>query len=68
MTVVHLVWGSFEYTDMQQNHVWSFTRFMAAIGGSIGMWLGLSILSLIQALLPPSLKSFRRQRLISTIT
>ncbi|KAL3083093.1 hypothetical protein niasHS_010895 [Heterodera schachtii] len=28
--------------------VWSVTTFISAIGGSIGMWLGLSILSLIQ--------------------
>jgi hypothetical protein len=33
---------------MKQDWVWSVTTFIAALGGSIGMWLGLSILSLIQ--------------------
>jgi hypothetical protein len=50
MTVVELHWGSFEYLRMQQDWVWSVTTFIAALGGSIGMWLGLSILSLIQVI------------------
>jgi hypothetical protein len=48
MTVLELHWGSFEYLKMKQNYVWSVPTFIAALGGSIGMWLGLSILSLIQ--------------------
>lgn len=47
-TTVVLNWGSFEYLTLEQDWVWSPTTFIAAIGGSIGMWLGLSILSLIQ--------------------
>ena len=47
-TTVVLKWGSFEYLTLEQDWVWSATTFIAAIGGSIGMWLGLSILSLIQ--------------------
>ncbi|KAI6228745.1 Amiloride-sensitive sodium channel subunit beta [Aphelenchoides fujianensis] len=48
MTVMELQWGSFEYLSMKQDWVWSVTTFIAALGGSIGLWLGLSILSLIQ--------------------
>ncbi|CAD5229822.1 unnamed protein product [Bursaphelenchus xylophilus] len=48
LTRVDLMWGSFEYLVMRQDWVWSVTSFIAALGGSIGMWLGLSILSLIQ--------------------
>ncbi|CAD5225423.1 unnamed protein product [Bursaphelenchus okinawaensis] len=48
LTRVDLMWGSFEYLVMKQDWVWSVTSFIAALGGSIGMWLGLSILSLIQ--------------------
>ncbi|CAK5024733.1 unnamed protein product [Meloidogyne enterolobii] len=48
LTTVVLKWDSFEYLTMEQDWVWSVTTFIAALGGSIGMWLGLSILSLIQ--------------------
>ncbi|KAI3422154.1 hypothetical protein GPALN_012687 [Globodera pallida] len=48
LTTVLLNWGSFEYLTLEQDWVWSATTFISAIGGSIGMWLGLSILSLIQ--------------------
>lgn len=48
MTVVELQWGSFEYVSMKQDYVWTVTSFIAALGGSTGMWLGLSMLSLIQ--------------------
>jgi len=48
LTLVNLNWGSFEYLTLEQQWVWTFATFFAALGGSIGMWLGLSILSLIQ--------------------
>ncbi|VDM29897.1 unnamed protein product [Toxocara canis] len=48
LTLVNLNWGSFEYLTLKQDWVWSVPTFIAALGGSIGMWLGLSILSLIQ--------------------
>uniref|UniRef100_A0A9J2PU91 Amiloride-sensitive sodium channel n=1 Tax=Ascaris lumbricoides TaxID=6252 RepID=A0A9J2PU91_ASCLU len=48
LTLVNLNWGSFEYLTLEQKWVWSIPTFIAALGGSIGMWLGLSILSLIQ--------------------
>uniref|UniRef100_A0A0N4ZXK9 Amiloride-sensitive sodium channel n=1 Tax=Parastrongyloides trichosuri TaxID=131310 RepID=A0A0N4ZXK9_PARTI len=48
LTLVELHWGSFEYLTLQQDWVWTVPTFIAALGGSIGMWLGLSILSLIQ--------------------
>ena len=50
LTTVVLNWGSFEYLSLEQQYVWSVATFIAALGGSIGMWLGLSILSLIQGL------------------
>lgn len=48
LTLVELHWGSFEYLTLEQDWVWTVPTFIAALGGSIGMWLGLSILSLIQ--------------------
>uniref|UniRef100_A0A158PA12 Amiloride-sensitive sodium channel n=1 Tax=Angiostrongylus cantonensis TaxID=6313 RepID=A0A158PA12_ANGCA len=48
LTLINLNWGSFEYLTMEQQWKYSITAFIAALGGSIGMWLGLSILSLIQ--------------------
>lgn len=48
LTLIDLNWGSFEYLTLEQDWVWSVPTFIAALGGSIGMWLGLSILSLIQ--------------------
>ncbi|KAF8385769.1 del-6 [Pristionchus pacificus] len=48
LTLIELQWGSFEYLNMEQKWEWTVATFIAALGGSIGMWLGLSILSLIQ--------------------
>ncbi|KAM3716611.1 Acid-sensing ion channel 1B [Dirofilaria immitis] len=48
LTVINLNWGSFEYLILSQHWVWSMSTFVAALGGSMGAWLGLSILSLIQ--------------------
>ncbi|VDK82350.1 unnamed protein product [Litomosoides sigmodontis] len=47
-TIINLNWGSFEYLTLSQYWVWSMPTFVAALGGSMGAWLGLSILSLIQ--------------------
>ncbi|KAK6109462.1 Amiloride-sensitive sodium channel family protein [Brugia pahangi] len=47
-TTINLNWGSFEYLTLSQYWVWSMPTFIAALGGSMGAWLGLSILSLIQ--------------------
>uniref|UniRef100_A0AC34GRY9 Uncharacterized protein n=1 Tax=Panagrolaimus sp. ES5 TaxID=591445 RepID=A0AC34GRY9_9BILA len=48
LTTVYLNWGSFEFLTLEQKRIWSIPTFIAALGGSIGMWLGLSILSLLQ--------------------
>jgi hypothetical protein len=48
LTTVVLNWGSFEYLSLEQKWVWSVATFIAALGGSIGMWLGLSFISLLQ--------------------
>ncbi|VDN17542.1 unnamed protein product [Gongylonema pulchrum] len=48
LTMINLNWGSFEYLTLTQYWVWSMPTFIAALGGSMGAWLGLSILSLIQ--------------------
>ncbi|VDN53748.1 unnamed protein product [Dracunculus medinensis] len=42
-------WDSFEYLTLEQKWVWSMATFIAALGDSVGMWLGLSIFGLIQA-------------------
>ncbi|MCP9264489.1 Amiloride-sensitive sodium channel [Dirofilaria immitis] len=52
LTVINLNWGSFEYLILSQHWVWSMSTFVAALGGSMGAWLGLSILSLIQVNAP----------------
>uniref|UniRef100_A0A183C957 Transmembrane protein n=1 Tax=Globodera pallida TaxID=36090 RepID=A0A183C957_GLOPA len=51
ITSIKLIWGAFEYLELEQTYVWSLWTFTAAIGGSIGMWLGLSMLSLIQLII-----------------
>ena len=48
ITMITLLWGAFEYLDLEQKYVWTLWTFIAAIGGSIGLWLGLSVLSIIQ--------------------
>ncbi|VDN34636.1 unnamed protein product [Gongylonema pulchrum] len=48
LTMITLNWRSFEYLSLEQNRVYTVTSFIAEIGGSIGVWLGLSVLSLIQ--------------------
>lgn len=51
-TQVNLAWGSFEYFQLEQNYKWtSIENFFADVGGAIGIWLGLSILSLIQVII-----------------
>uniref|UniRef100_A0AC35TVA4 Amiloride-sensitive sodium channel n=1 Tax=Rhabditophanes sp. KR3021 TaxID=114890 RepID=A0AC35TVA4_9BILA len=48
LTLVNLNWGSFEFLTLEQDWVWTLATFIAGLGGSIGIWLGLSILSLIE--------------------
>jgi hypothetical protein len=45
---VTLLWGSFEYLRLLQKEKWSFSKFFSNLGGSLGVWLGLSVLSVIQ--------------------
>ncbi|CAJ0938932.1 unnamed protein product, partial [Mesorhabditis belari] len=47
-TSIEIHWGAFEFLNMEQSYVWTFWKLVAAIGGGIGVWLGLSVLSLIQ--------------------
>lgn len=47
-TIIRLYWSSFEYLKIEQQWVWTLATFLAAIGGSVSLWLGLSVLSLIQ--------------------
>lgn len=48
LTTIMLNWGSFEYLTLEQQLQYTPTSFIGTVGGAIGMWLGLSILSLIQ--------------------
>ncbi|VDM95013.1 unnamed protein product [Thelazia callipaeda] len=48
LTMIRLNWRSFEYLSLEQDRVYSITSFIAELGGSIGVWLGLSVLSLFQ--------------------
>jgi len=50
VTLVSLSWGAFEYLTLKQRWEWTPSTLLAALGGSIGMWLGLSILAVIQAI------------------
>ncbi|KAL3101894.1 hypothetical protein niasHS_003303 [Heterodera schachtii] len=47
-TEVKLFWGSFEYLRLIQKQKWSFSKFVSNLGGSLGVWLGLSVVSIIQ--------------------
>jgi hypothetical protein len=48
-TQINIAWGSFEYFQLEQNYKFAnIENFFADVGGAIGIWLGLSILSLIQ--------------------
>ncbi|KAI6239699.1 hypothetical protein M3Y99_00562700 [Aphelenchoides fujianensis] len=48
-TRARIAWGSFEYFRLEQNYKYeSLVNFMADVGGAIGIWLGLSILTCIQ--------------------
>jgi hypothetical protein len=48
-TLVNLNFGAFEYVKLTQDWKWTITTFIAAVGGAIGVYLGLSVLSVIQA-------------------
>ncbi|CAD5221369.1 unnamed protein product [Bursaphelenchus okinawaensis] len=48
LTSIFLLWGSFEYIEVTQSRVYTTASFIGELGGVIGMWLGLSMLSLIQ--------------------
>lgn len=50
LTLITLNWRSFEYLSLEQSRVYTVTSFIANVGGSIGVWLGLSVLSLFQGL------------------
>ncbi|CAD5228411.1 unnamed protein product [Bursaphelenchus xylophilus] len=40
--------GSFEYLEVSQKYAYTFSSFIGDAGGALGMWLGLSILSVLQ--------------------
>uniref|UniRef100_A0A158R594 Amiloride-sensitive sodium channel n=1 Tax=Syphacia muris TaxID=451379 RepID=A0A158R594_9BILA len=48
LTLIEVHWGSFEYLNLKQERKYTIVTFAAAVGGSIGVWLGLSVLSLMQ--------------------
>uniref|UniRef100_A0A183CS08 ADP,ATP carrier protein n=1 Tax=Globodera pallida TaxID=36090 RepID=A0A183CS08_GLOPA len=47
-TEVKLFWGSFEYLRLIQKQKWSLSKFVSNLGGSLGVWLGLSVVSIVQ--------------------
>uniref|UniRef100_A0A914HUZ6 Amiloride-sensitive sodium channel n=1 Tax=Globodera rostochiensis TaxID=31243 RepID=A0A914HUZ6_GLORO len=47
-TEVKLFWGSFEYLRLVQKQKWSLSKFVSNLGGSLGVWLGLSVVSIVQ--------------------
>jgi len=48
ITQIFVSWNSFEFLKLDQDWKWDKSAFVAALGGSMGMYLGLSVLSLIQ--------------------
>lgn len=51
LTTVIVNWGSFEYLTLEQELKYSsVSEFIGAVGGAIGIWLGLSVLSLLQVI------------------
>lgn len=48
-TSFSIEWGAFEFLKMEQCYKYeSFVSFLSELGGSLGIWLGLSVLSLLQ--------------------
>ncbi|KAI6207008.1 hypothetical protein M3Y94_00980600 [Aphelenchoides besseyi] len=50
LTTVSLTWGSFEYLSLEQDWKYTPVSFAAALGGAIGIYLGLSVLTVIVGL------------------
>ena len=68
---VTLFWGSFEYLLLLQKEKWSFSKFFSNLGGSLGVWLGLSVLSLVQFitfLLKHAQKKVSSRRKVSAVS
>jgi hypothetical protein len=47
LITVSFLWGSFEYTGLQQDWKYSPVEFIGALGGAMGVYLGLSVLTLV---------------------
>ncbi|KAI6200656.1 Del-6 [Aphelenchoides besseyi] len=48
-TTFLLQWGAFEFLHMEQSYKYeSFVSFVSELGGTLGIWLGLSVLTLLQ--------------------
>lgn len=50
LITVSFNWGSFEYVGLEQGWKYSPVEFISALGGAIGVYLGLSVLTLIVGL------------------
>jgi hypothetical protein len=49
ITSFNIDWGAFEFLKMEQCYKYeTFVSFLSELGGSLGIWLGLSVLSLLQ--------------------
>ncbi|CAD5221373.1 unnamed protein product [Bursaphelenchus okinawaensis] len=48
MTTVFVSWASFEFMTVEQDNVYTWSSFIGELGGILGLWLGLSILAIIQ--------------------
>lgn len=50
LITVSFLWGSFEYVGLEQIWKYSPVQFLSALGGAIGVYLGLSVLTLVVGL------------------
>lgn len=50
LITVSFMWGSFEYVGLEQSWKYSAVDFIGALGGAIGIYLGLSVLTLVVGL------------------
>ncbi len=47
-TKIELVMASFDYPMFLETYMWTMETFLAQFGGALGLWLGISFISILQ--------------------
>jgi hypothetical protein len=50
---------TFDFLIMEETYAWTFKTFIGALGGAIGIWLGLGFGILIESIFNPIMKLIR---------